>query len=249
MHSTAHRISPSAIRSTFARGAAVALLALGASCATPYDVNTTRALAKDYESQVFDLERKLAEKNRELESLHETYARQRRSSITNAGTGDSSLQARLDNLASMIGEREGPVQDVERFDVEGGYLFMVQDRILFDSGSASLGAEGSQALASIAQQIAAAPHGTIYVRGHTDSDPVKKPETLQRFPGGNLDLSAARAVAVGSSLLSSASIRAADVVVMGFGAHKPVKPNTSPESKRLNRRVEIFVSDPGSTAE
>jgi hypothetical protein len=44
-------------------------------------------------------------------------------------------------------------------------------------------------------------------------------------------------------------VNARDVVVVGFGQHDPVKPNTNADNKRLNRRVEIFVSDsPGATA-
>ena len=34
------------------------------------------------------------------------------------------------------------------------------------------------------------------------------------------------------------------LVVMGFGQWSPLKPNDSADNKRLNRRVEIFVSDP-----
>jgi flagellar motor protein MotB len=33
------------------------------------------------------------------------------------------------------------------------------------------------------------------------------------------------------------------VVVVGFGQHDPIRPNNSADNKRLNRRVEIFVSD------
>ncbi len=225
--------------------AAGLLAASMASCASPQDVAYTRELAKEYENQVFDLERQLAEKNLELSSLHERYATERKSTIVNAGF-DGTMEARLDDLASLIDQRGGAVKDVERFDVEGGYLLMIQDKILFDSGSATLGESGNRALQEIAAEIAAAPHGEVFVRGHTDSDPVRKPETLRQFPHGNLQLSAARAVSVAANLIEQSSLGGKDVVVMGFGSWRPVKPNSSAESKRLNRRVEIFVSDPES---
>ncbi len=225
--------------------AAGLLAASMASCASPQDVAYTRELAKEYENQVFDLERQLAEKNLELTSLHERYATERKSTIVNAGF-DGTMEARLDDLASLIDQRGGAVKDVERFDVEGGYLLMIQDKILFDSGSATLGESGNRALLEISGEIAAAPHGEIFVRGHTDSDPVRKPETLRQFPHGNLQLSAARAVSVAANLIENSSLGGKDVVVMGFGSWRPVKPNSSAESKRLNRRVEIFVSDPES---
>ena len=89
-----------------------------------------------------------------------------------------------------------PQEDVETFDVAGGYVVMIQDKLLFESGKADLGPEGQAALREIANQIKATPHKQVFVRGHTDSDPVKKPETLERFPHGNIQLSAERAVAV-----------------------------------------------------
>ena len=38
--------------------------------------------------------------------------------------------------------------------------------------------------ALLIEQIAAQPYQRIWVRGHTDTDPVKRPETVQRFPHG-----------------------------------------------------------------
>ncbi|MFT5735007.1 MAG: chemotaxis protein MotB [Planctomycetota bacterium] len=224
---------------------ALLLAASMASCASPQDVAYTRELAKDYESQVFDLERQLAEKNAELAKVREDFAKEMKAGLTTAGF-DGSMETRLDSLAAMIDQRGGAMKDVERFDVEGGYLLMIQDKILFDSGSASLGGSGTAALGQIASEIAAAAHGEIFVRGHTDSDPVRKPETLRQFPHGNLQLSAERAVAVAAYLIEKSALSGKDVVVMGFGSWRPVKPNSSAESKRLNRRVEIFVSDPES---
>ncbi len=220
-------------------GALLAALAVTA-CATPQEVNYTRQIAKEYESQVFDLERQLSEARTEIDALKLRNARQRQA---NPGIVDASMQMRIESLADMIDQLDGPMRDVERFNVEGGYLLMIQDRILFDSGSAVLGAEGEAALASIANEIAAAPHGTIHVRGHTDSDPVKKPATRALFPHGNLQLSVERAVSVGAVLLENSTIGGQDVVIMGFGSWKPIRPNDSLDAKRLNRRVEIFVSD------
>lgn len=230
-----------------ARGIGVlAALALGvASCATPHEVEHTRRVAKDYESQVFDLEKRIQQLQRENAQLSERYNRERRSGLVNA-SADSTLSNRLEDLGERIATMDRPMKSIERFDVEGGYLLMIQDRILFDSGSAELGAEGRQALVQLSNEIAAAPHGTIFVRGHTDTDKVSKPETVAKFPHGNLQLSAARAVSVAAELVEQTSIQGDEVVVMGFGPHKPIGPNNSADAKRLNRRVEIFVSDRAS---
>jgi len=230
-------------RTALGRASVLALLALGAaSCATPQEVEHTRRVAKDYESQVFDLEKRVQELQRENAQLTERYNRERRSGLINA-SADSTLSNRLEDLGERIANMDRPMKSIERFDVEGGYLLMIQDRILFDSGSAELGAEGRTALVNLAREISAAPHGTIFVRGHTDSDRVSKPETVAKFPHGNLQLSAARAVSVAAELVEQTSIQADEVVVMGFGPHKPIGPNDTADAKRLNRRVEIFVSD------
>jgi chemotaxis protein MotB len=119
----------------------------------------------------------------------------------------------------------------------------VQDKILFDSGSAELSADGKKALTKIASEIDAQPHGRIWVRGHTDSDKVSKPATKEKFPHGNLQLSAARAVEVASELVTSGKVPARDVAVIGFGPYDPIRKNDTADNKRMNRRVEIFVSD------
>jgi chemotaxis protein MotB len=80
------------------------------------------------------------------------------------------------------------------------------------------------------------------VRGHTDSDPVVRPATLQKFPHGNLQLSAARAVEVASVLTASGGVPKDMVAVAGFGPYEPLVTNDSADNKRLNRRVEIFVA-------
>ncbi|MEO1698783.1 MAG: OmpA family protein [Planctomycetota bacterium] len=242
--------APAAAPKRGARAFGITLLAAAAGlagtvgCATPQDVAYTRQVAKEYESQVYDLEKRVNELQRQNSELVERYNRERRSGLVNA-SADSNLRTRMEDLGERIANLDREMRPIERFDVEGGYLLMIQDRILFDSGSAELGDEGRTALAGLASEIAGAPHGTIFVRGHTDSDPVKKPETLRRFPHGNLQLSAERAVSVGAHLVGETSIPASDVVVMGFGSWKPIGPNSSADAKRLNRRVEIFVSDQG----
>ena len=222
--------------------ALVAALGLG-SCVTNEEYQQAVDLAKKYQTDLL---------NREAEVQRLGYENERLRGMADEATIrglDRDLvgpvEARLDELAGLLDKVEGPIQDVMRFDVDGGYLFMIQDKLLFESGSADLGTEGRAALQGISRQIAAAPHGTIFVRGHTDSDPVKKPETMKRFPLGNIQLSAERAVAVAALLAETKDIPAKDICVMGFGAHRPVAANDNTRNKQLNRRVEIFVAEAG----
>lgn len=209
------------------------------SCVTQKQYKDARDLAKSYQMQLHDQDQVVARLESENDRLMLELAQQ--PVPVEAGYSDS-VQERMGTLQQMIDDLGRPPGDIEEFSVEGGKLFMIQDKVLFSSGSAELGEEGRRALASLVRGIQGAGHGQIYVRGHTDSDPVKRPETVKRFPHGNLQLSAARAVSVGATLVE-AGIPSGDVVIMGFGPHQPVAANDGPDNKRLNRRVEIFVSD------
>jgi chemotaxis protein MotB len=153
---------------------------------------------------------------------------------------------RLKALTEAIGTSSGVAPgDVEFVPVEGGYGVRLTDAILFDSGSDAIKPEGAELLAKVAQQITSQPYRRIWVRGHTDSDPVKVAATVERFPHGNLQLSAARAVQV-AGLLRSNGVQDDKLVVAGFGPSEPVAPNQGADNKRRNRRVEIFVLETGS---
>jgi chemotaxis protein MotB len=156
---------------------------------------------------------------------------------------------RLKQLTESIGTSVGAAPgDVEFLNVEGGYGVRVTDEVLFDSGSDEIKPEGRAILLKVAQQIASQPYQRIWVRGHTDSDPVKRAATVEKFPHGNLQLSASRAIEV-AALLSASGVAQEKVVVAGFGPAEPVVPNTGAENKRRNRRVEIFVlEDAGAPA-
>jgi len=157
------------------------------------------------------------------------------------------IDERMAELQKMAGSLGAP-GDVTVLSVEGGYGLRLSDAILFQSGSAEVRPEGQDVLARMAKEISSRPFQRVWVRGHTDSDPVKKPETLQRFPHGNLQLSAARAIEVAVAL-GKAGVDPSRIVVAGFGASDPVVPNVSATNKQKNRRVEIFVIDDESKDE
>lgn len=211
------------------------------SCVSTKDHNDAVALAKHYQTKLHESEERMTQLESENAKLKKAMAQSDVTSLAEAGYGD--IDERLSELQSRIDSLGRPLQDIERFDVEGGYVLMVQDKILFDSGSADLSAEGKSAIAKIAGEIAAQSHGRIWVRGHTDSDPVSKPQTKQRFPHGNLQLSAMRAVEVAAALSSTDKVKSRDIVVAGFGQYDPLKKNDNSDNKRMNRRVEIFVAD------
>jgi flagellar motor protein MotB len=231
-----------ALRARGAFASIVIAALVSSSCVTQRQYDDAVALAKYHQTSLHEKEEYISRLESENERLKRAMAMNDVTALSEASFGGD-LESRLSELQSKIDSLGRPLQDIERFDVEGGYVVMVQDKILFDSGSADISAEGREALLEVASEIRTKPHGRIWVRGHTDSDPVAKPQTKERFPHGNLQLSAARAVEVAAQLCSSGKVESRDVAVVGFGQHDPIRANTNGDNKRLNRRVEIFVAD------
>lgn len=216
------------------------------ACVTQRQYDDAVEFGRNQQTLLHEREQKIAQLEAERERLLRDMAANNVSGLSEAGYGGD-LDARLSELQSKIDHLGRPIGDFERIEVDGGYVLLVQDRILFGSGSADLSDEGRKTMQRIVDELEKSPHGRIQVRGHTDSDRVAKPSTLERFPHGNLQLSAARAVEVAAALIATKRVDSKDVTVAGFGPHEPIKPNDSAENKRMNRRVEIFVAN-GSSA-
>ncbi|WP_145064807.1 OmpA family protein [Engelhardtia mirabilis] len=165
------------------------------------------------------------------------------------GPDAAELEARKAALEARIAALDGGLGALTAIDVEGGYGFALAENIVFDSGRAELRDEGRELLVSLARQIAGEEFDTIWVRGHSDAMPVRRAETLERFPHGNLQLSAARAVEVAAAMIEEGGLPTAKVMVSGFGPTRPIADNGSAEGRAQNRRVEIFVIQAGEDAD
>ena len=116
-----------------------------------------------------------------------------------------------------------------------GVQVSMSDQFLFDSGSAMLRPGGQRALYRIAEMVR--DHvPAIAVEGHTDSVPLR---------GGiyrdNWGLSAMRAAVVASFLQDSGRIEPIRLQAVGYGETRPVMPNSTPENRALNRRVDLVL--------
>ncbi|MCY3003618.1 MAG: OmpA family protein [Planctomycetota bacterium] len=218
-----------------------ALLAF-ASCVAQERYDDASLSAKHYQNKTIENDRRVSEledENRRLRAQLEASEK----SLTEAGFSAEAVDERLRNLSKILAEIGGNPGDVTKFAVDGGYVYRMKDSIVFGLGSAELSEDGKRILAEVSADIGSRAHGKVYVRGHTDSTPISKPETKAKYPNGNLQLSAERAVSVGAYLGGAGKIEETKIVVMGFGSHDPVASNDSPENKQKNRRVDIFVAD------
>ena len=122
-----------------------------------------------------------------------------------------------------------PVRDVELTDSWEGLKMTLYD-IRFEADTARVLAEERGRLDSIAEALkAAGPKARFVIAGHTAS--VGK-------PGGELELSIARARVI-TSELASRGIPADHMVFSGYGGTRPVAQFHSNEGRALNRGVEI----------
>lgn len=221
---------------------AASLVFVTSACVTQRQYDDAVEFGRNQQTLLHEREQQIAQLEAERDRLLRDMAANNVSGLSDAAYGGD-INDRLSELQSKIDGLGRPMGDIERIEVDGGYVLLVQDKILFASGSSDLSDEGRKTIAKIGDEIERAPHGRLQVRGHTDSDKVSKPATLEKFPHGNLQLSAARAVEVAAALISSKRVDAKDVTVAGFGPYEPIKPNDNSDNKRLNRRVEIFVAD------
>ncbi len=113
----------------------------------------------------------------------------------------------------------------------------MDNKILFDSGSATLRSdEIRRTLDKISDILAKYPDNRILVEGHTDDVPIRS----ERFRD-NWQLSTERALSVLYHLLRNRNLDPSRYMAVGAGQFQPLVPNTSPENRALNRRVDIVV--------
>src|SRR3954469_18480008 len=101
--------------------------------------------------------------------------------------------------------------------------------VTFKTASADLNAGFFKVLDSVALVLKEFDKTTIDVEGHTDSDGSDQ---------YNQQLSLNRANSVGT-YLHSQGVNGQRIVAFGAGEAHPIAPNTSPEGKQQNRRVEL----------
>ena len=102
--------------------------------------------------------------------------------------------------------------------------------ITFDVGSANIKPSSYGILKEIGTTLTENPEVKVKIIGHTDSD---------GDAGKNLELSKNRAESVKNALSTEFAITADRLLTDGKGASQPAQPNTTPEGKANNRRVEF----------
>ena len=131
-----------------------------------------------------------------------------------------------------------------------GLVMSLRESSFFAPGDAALQAASLAVMARVAQSLTKIP-GQIRLEGHTDNTPIHTP----KFPS-NWRLSTARAITVLKFLTDHHNIPSERLAVSGYGEHRPVAPNDTPENRAKNRRVAVVIltkdaaaMEPGRNAE
>lgn len=111
--------------------------------------------------------------------------------------------------------------------------FIVLEHVYFDTDSSVLRVESFLELDRLATYLKRKKTLTAEIQGHTDD---------LGTATHNAELSRARAVSVLRYLVNE-GIDFRRLSAKGFGAKRPKVPNSSPENRQLNRRVEVHFSE------
>ena len=205
-------------------------------------------------------QRKVDLLNRQIASLREqlgrlndildaTETRNREQQVQIADLGrrlNIALASKVQELARYRSEFFGRLRQVlgEHPDIQiVGDRFVFQSEVLFETGSADLGAEGqtqmarlARTLLDISRDIPPELDWVLRVDGHTDNRPIRTPQ----FPS-NWELSTARAISVVKFLIGE-GLPPGRVAATGFGEFQPIDDDDDEIAYRRNRRIELKLT-------
>lgn len=163
----------------------------------------------------------------------------------NENFADPALKSELLDLSDNKFDLKNTLQQyIEEYDFsnnirltenERGITISIMDNILFESGKAELSESSKPILQKMTQLLKTLPND-IRIEGHTDNVPIRTEE----FPS-NWHLSIARATNTAYYLMNTLGLNQERVSVVGNSEFKPIAENDSPESRALNRRVDIVI--------
>lgn len=152
----------------------------------------------------------------------------------------ASKEAEMHKLKNAISKAltnfEGKGLTVEQRN--GKVYISMENKLLFESGSWYVGAQGKQAVKQLGSVLAENPEISVLIEGHTDNVPYKGNAQLS----GNWDLSAKRATAIVNILRENEEINPENLIAAGRGEFAPIASNETTEGKAKNRRIEVILT-------
>ena len=166
----------------------------------------------------------------------------------------SAREERVDQLEELIALKEAALSELKQrlsdallnFKEKGltveqrnGKVYVsMENKLLFQSGRWDIEAEGKKAIRQLAAVLQDNPDISILIEGHTDNVPFSGQGGLE----SNWDLSTKRATAVVNILLENDQLLPQNLTAAGRSEYIPIAPNSTPEGRASNRRIEVILS-------
>ncbi len=159
-----------------------------------------------------------------------------------AGDGNGGTERYNQLVAELRALAEDPQLKgrIEIREEKRGVVIALSEAAFFQSGSADLQKGTAAALELVGRKLKGQGYD-IVVEGHTDNVPVRS-----RTYHSNWELSTARATSVVSYFVEQGEHDPQKLAAAGYGEHRPVASNDTPEGRTRNRRVDIVVLPPTS---
>ena len=169
--------------------------------------------------------------------------------LADAGEENQTLAQRANELAAEKAKLEALLQQMKAdgtltapagatlFISGDAYGYRAEGDVVFSPGSDTITTEGKKILGNVAVELKKNEHPIVVV-GHTDADPINR--TADKWPRGNMQLGAGRALSVCEYLVSQ-GVPEKRIAIESFGPYQPLASGTTSEAKKKNRRVEIMV--------
>jgi chemotaxis protein MotB len=149
---------------------------------------------------------------------------------------EASMRKLKETLSKALNGFEGKGLTVEQ--KNGKVYVSVENKLLFSSGSWSVGSEGKKAVVEVGKVLGDNPDIAVLIEGHTDDVPYAGSGPIT----DNWDLSTKRATAIVAILSENKLVNKQNLTAAGRGEFSPLASNASTEGKAKNRRIEIILT-------
>lgn len=120
----------------------------------------------------------------------------------------------------------------------GKVYVMLEERLLFATGSTVVDVKGAEALKALAKVLEKDLTNDILIEGHTDNVPMKGTGELK----DNWDLSVIRSTSVIKIITSNSTVSPNRLTAAGRGEFNPIDNSNTVEGRKKNRRIEVIIT-------
>lgn len=196
------------------------------------------SLKAENETKLEYIEGVTALSNKAKDAMKETLKKVDPAKLAEAKTLEDSLNLAVSyNLKRGLEQSSGTETDDIDINIDKTVVMInISDKLLFQSGSATVNRKAYPLLERLAKVINSEPAMEVMVEGHTDSQKIRKSNFKD-----NWDLSTERATAIVRLLNKKFDVAGEKMIAAGRASYNPIVPNDSWENRSKNRRTRLVI--------